>query len=65
MDLPPRWAREARRRGLPFVISVDAHSTGDLDYLEYGVAMARRAGLRRRDVLNTLDADAFAAAVRP
>jgi hypothetical protein len=27
--------------------------------------MARRAGLTKGDVLNTLDADAFAAAVRP
>jgi DNA polymerase (family 10) len=48
-----------------FVVSTDAHSISDLDHLEYGVAMARRARLRRSDVLNTLPADEFAAAVRP
>jgi DNA polymerase (family X) len=64
LDLPPALIPEARRRGLKFVVSADAHATGELDYLRWGVAMARRGGLRRADVLNTLDADAFAAAVR-
>jgi DNA polymerase (family 10) len=61
LDLPPAAIPEARRRGLKFVISADAHSTAELGYLHWGVAMARRGGLRRGDVLNTLPADAFAA----
>jgi len=65
LDLPPEWIRPARRRGIKFVISVDAHSTSELGYLRFGVAMARRGGLRRSDVLNTLPAADFAAAVRP
>jgi DNA polymerase (family 10) len=65
LDLEPRWIREARRRGIKFVISTDAHSTGNLRNLPFGVAMARRGGLRRDDVLNTLPAQRFAAAVRP
>ncbi len=65
LDLEPRWAREARRRSIPFVISTDAHSVTGLDHLEYGVALARRAGVRRREVLNALPAEAFRAAVRP
>jgi DNA polymerase (family 10) len=46
------------------VISADAHATRELGYLRWGVAMARRGGLRRADVLNTLEAEAFASAVR-
>jgi DNA polymerase (family 10) len=65
LDLPPEQVREARRRNIPFVVSVDAHSTADLQNLSYGVAMARRAGVRRHQVLNALSADEFAAAVRP
>ncbi len=65
LDLAPTWLRQARRRGLRFVISVDAHSVRDYDHLELGVQMARRAGIRRDEVLNTLPAAAFRAAVRP
>ena len=57
--------RQARRRGLRFVVSVDAHSVRDYDNLELGVHMARRAGIRRDEVLNTLPARAFRDAVRP
>jgi DNA polymerase (family X) len=65
LDLPPEWIRRARALGLRFVISTDAHSTADLDNLPYGVAMARRGGVRKHEVLNTLPAEEFAAAVRP
>jgi DNA polymerase (family 10) len=65
LDMEPRWIREARRRGLKFVVSSDAHAVADLSYLRWGVDMARRGWLTRQDVLNTLDLDAFQAAVRP
>jgi DNA polymerase (family 10) len=65
LDLPPAWIPAARERGLPFVISVDAHSVRGLGVLRYGVSMARRGGLRKGQVLNALPADAFAARVRP
>jgi DNA polymerase (family 10) len=65
LDLEPRYVRRARRRGLRFTLSVDAHSTSELQHLRWAVDMARRSGLTPADVLNTLDADAFAAAVRP
>ena len=65
LDLEPRWVRAARDRGIRFVISTDAHATGELRNLRYGVAMARRGWVRRGEVLNTLDADAFVAAVAP
>ncbi|MBA3515910.1 MAG: PHP domain-containing protein [Pyrinomonadaceae bacterium] len=65
LDMEPRWIREARKRKIKFVISVDAHSTGALHNLKYGVAMARRGWLRQGEVLNTLGAKDFAKAVRP
>ncbi|CAN5707174.1 DNA polymerase/3'-5' exonuclease PolX [soil metagenome] len=65
LDMEPRWIREARKRKIKFVISVDAHSAGALHNLKYGVAMARRGWLRRDEVLNTLGIKAFAKAVRP
>jgi DNA polymerase (family 10) len=65
LDMEPRWIREARKRKIKFVISVDAHSTGALNNLKYGVGMARRGWLRRREVLNTLATEAFRKIVRP
>ncbi len=65
LDLPPRWLRAARERGLRFVVSTDAHSTGELANTRYGAAMARRGWVRRGEVLNVLGAEAFARAVAP
>ncbi len=65
LDLEARWIREARKRKIRFVISVDAHSTGALNNLQYGVGMARRGWVRRGQVLNTLGTRAFMNAVRP
>jgi DNA polymerase (family X) len=65
LDLEPRWIREARKRKIKFVISVDAHSTGAFHNLKYGVGTARRGWVRQAEVLNTLGAKAFVNAVRP
>jgi DNA polymerase (family X) len=65
LDMEPRWLREARKRKIKFVISVDAHSTGALNNVKYGVGIARRAWIRRNEVLNTLGVKAFQKAVRP
>jgi DNA polymerase (family 10) len=65
LDMAPEWAKRAHARGILFVISVDAHATRELANVRWGVLMAQRAGLRAAEVLNTLDADAFAACVRP
>jgi len=65
LDLEPRWTREARKRKIKFVISTDAHSTAELANLRFGIGLARRAGVTRREVLNSLDAAAFKKSVRP
>ncbi len=65
LDMEPRWVREARKRKTKFVISVDAHSTGALQNLKFGVGIARRGWVRRGEVLNALGVKAFQKAVRP
>ncbi|AUX48669.1 DNA polymerase III [Sorangium cellulosum] len=65
LDMQPRWLKEARKRGIRFVISTDAHSTNALHNLRFGVGTARRGGLRRGEVLNALGPAAFRKAVRP
>jgi DNA polymerase (family 10) len=65
LDLEPVHARRAAQRGIKFVLSCDAHSTRAIDAVRFAVAMARRARIRRRDVLNALPPDELMAAVRP
>ena len=65
LDMEPLWLREARKRKIKFVISVDAHSTGALNNLKFGVGIARRGWVRRGEVLNTLPVKRFQKAVRP
>ncbi len=65
LDLEPRWVREARKRKIKFVISTDAHSVRAMNNVKYGVAMARRGWVTRREVLNTLSTPAFIKAVKP
>ncbi|MGE3546947.1 MAG: PHP domain-containing protein [Kofleriaceae bacterium] len=65
LDLDPVNARKAAARGLAFVLSCDAHSTRSLDATRFAVAMARRARIRKHQVLNALAPDELAIAVRP
>lgn len=63
LDLDWRMVRFARRKGVLVGIDPDAHAVAELDYVDYGVRMARKAGLGGSDVLNALDAEAFLSAV--
>jgi len=65
LDLEPRWLREARKRKIKFVVSTDAHSVKAMNNVKYGVAMARRGWITRKEVLNTLNTAGFAKAVKP
>ena len=64
LDLKDTHARLAREKGVRIVIDTDAHSVGQLDFMRYGVFTARRAGLTRDDVLNTLPHEQFLKSVR-
>jgi DNA polymerase (family 10) len=65
LDMEPRWIREARKRDIRFVVSTDAHSVAGMENFRWGVDMARRGWVRKDEVLNTRDVDAFRDAVRP
>lgn len=65
MEMEPGALRLARARGIPVVLSVDAHSTAALGYLPYAVATARRGWVRRGEVLNAKPFEEFRRAVRP
>jgi DNA polymerase (family 10) len=63
--MEPRYLRMARERGIPLVLTTDAHSVAGLQNLPYAVMTARRGWVTRGEVLNTLPASGFAARVRP
>ena len=65
LDMEPKWIREARKRKIKFVISVDAHSMNAVHNVEYGVGIARRGWVTKKEVLNALGVKAFQKAVRP
>ncbi|KAA6457864.1 DNA polymerase/3'-5' exonuclease PolX [Acidobacteria bacterium AB60] len=65
LDLSDRDLRLARELGCKIAINTDAHDTRDFLKLKYGIRQLRRAWLEPKDVLNTLRADEFLAALRP
>ena len=65
LDLDPVNARKAAARGIKFVLSADAHSVNGLSAMKWAVLMARRARIRKADVLNALPPDELAAVIRP
>jgi DNA polymerase (family X) len=65
LDLDPINARRAAARGIPFVLSSDAHSVRGIQAVRWAVAMARRARIRKRQVLNALPPDELAERIRP
>jgi DNA polymerase (family 10) len=64
LDLHELHLKMAKERGIPISIGADAHSTEELGFLEYGVRIARRAGLSPEDVLNTRPLDQLRAWLR-
>ena len=59
LDLDDIQAAAAKDHGIPIVINTDAHSTTGFDVMQYGVYQARRAGLEKNDVANTLPFNKF------
>jgi DNA polymerase (family 10) len=64
LDVGDVQARMAAARGVPLVISTDAHSTGALSWSRWGVLVARRAWVTPDQVLNTRPVDAMLAGLR-
>jgi len=61
MDLDWRLVRHAVERGATLAIDPDAHSTRELEFVPYGLAMARKGWAEAGAVLNTRDAAAVVA----
>ncbi|HTC62847.1 MAG TPA: DNA polymerase/3'-5' exonuclease PolX [Candidatus Saccharimonadales bacterium] len=64
LDLKDIHLRMAKERGVKIVISTDAHSTRGLQAMRYGVQMARRGWIEKKDVINTLDLEEMLAGLR-
>jgi len=53
LDLNDINAKTANERGVKLVINTDTHSPSMLEQMIFGVGVARRAGLRKEDIINT------------
>lgn len=57
LDMDWRWWKHARDKGVKCAINPDAHHTDHLQFLHYGVRIARKGWLRKEDVINTKTLD--------
>ncbi|HEY1807267.1 MAG TPA: DNA polymerase/3'-5' exonuclease PolX [Acidobacteriaceae bacterium] len=64
LDLCDRDLRLAKEMGCRIAVNTDSHHTSHLDKMRYGIRQLRRAWLRKEDVLNTLEPQAFLDALR-
>lgn len=55
LDLDWSWIPYASEKGVKISINPDAHSTGGIGDIRYGVLAARKGGLRAADCWNTVD----------
>ena len=55
LDLNDVNVKLAVEKGVKISIGTDAHTTGHLQYLELGTAVARRGWAKKEDVINTYD----------
>jgi DNA polymerase (family 10) len=53
LDLNDIQVHRAREVGVKVVINTDAHHTGQLAFMQYGIDQARRGWLEKSDVVNT------------
>ncbi|MHA3772870.1 DNA polymerase/3'-5' exonuclease PolX [Verrucomicrobiota bacterium sgz303538] len=54
LDMDWRWWPLAKEKGVKCAINPDAHTTGTLEFLYFGVGIARKGWLTRDDVVNCL-----------
>ncbi|MGA2192550.1 MAG: DNA polymerase/3'-5' exonuclease PolX [Nitrospirota bacterium] len=54
LDIDWREMRHAREKGVKIAISPDAHNLGGFDDVAYGIGIARKGWLEKKDVLNCM-----------
>jgi len=59
LDLNDIHSRAAKEKGIPLIIGTDTHFIDQMEYLPYGVAVARRGWCEKKDILNTLNYEEF------
>ncbi|MBU0650993.1 DNA polymerase/3'-5' exonuclease PolX [bacterium] len=59
LDLDWRHIKHAKDKGVDIIINTDAHNTESLKYMEYGIGIARKGWLTKKDVVNTLSLEDF------
>jgi len=52
LDLKDEYARMAKEVGVKLEISSDAHNTNYFQFLEFGIAQARRGWVEKKDIIN-------------
>ena len=53
LDLKDEYVRQGIKIGVKFSVDSDAHSINHFQYLEYGIAQARRGWATKSDIINT------------
>jgi DNA polymerase (family 10) len=64
LDLDWRWCARGLELGCMFSINPDAHSTEEIDNIQWGVLMARKGAVPKDRVLNTMSLAQFEAHLR-
>jgi len=64
LDLNDVHAKMAKGKGVKVVISTDTHVLSQYEYMTYGVSIARRGWLEKRDVLNTMSCNGLLKALK-
>lgn len=59
LDLPDTLVKEAQGMGAKFIIDTDAHAASNMDWMKYGVYVARRGWLSPTQVVNTWPYEKF------
>lgn len=65
LDINDTYAKIAKEKGIPIVISTDTHVTNQFYFMRYGVSIARRGWLEKGDILNTIDAERLLKRLKP
>jgi DNA polymerase (family 10) len=64
LDLTEPYIRLAKSKGVPLAISTDSHNSGQFDNMVFGVSLARRGWLERKDVINTCNLNTLLARLK-
>jgi len=59
LDLTDIASRKAKELGITMAIGTDSHNTAHLEFMKFGLAVARRGWLEKKDLLNTRKPEAI------